>query len=674
MRRMTALLWKEWREQRLMLFAITAIIGFVAIRHHRSVVSHDDAVFVCCAVMGWLLGAAGAGGDQTASMMPFLTAHPVRPSSRWLAKLLLGLASTAAAAVVSVAATWQWSRLSPGEWGALAAWGLMAFGASHYYACWVRSPISAMGLALGLVVALYAFLPLNPLFMYVSDDAALEVIVWFMWLVGIGLLPLARVRFVEAAQKQQELSRRQRITRCLLPMAVFGVVPLLVCGMARVIDVLHFDPSDVKEINAVTVPASGHRVAAFVELDSDHAPWVRGPRRCLAFCISTSDRSVRRTATFPAGEIGMLLWSPDGRYLAAGVHEPRGAVRNALNRDRVLVCDMEEGRVDVLPHRAAEFPLTWVSNERLALIPGTVDSRAGYSIWDARDRTCRPLALPHALRAPGVESLGFTSSPLRIVFGNTSGDGAGAALSVLDAETGRVESVNVPPRYLFGSPLYGGSHMVLLPDSRRGAQPPVGGALLLDLTSGKSVSLDEMLGEPPAGGWRAVHLRVVGRGRWILVLPLDTTAHPERGWHAVDTGSLTATHHGPPVPHMVGAQCSASGMMALPLWAEKTGPGVAAFSLQEPDSAQRVVVAPEGRHPWAEIRGVAWLSDNELAIAVQVRDVHATELRRFRRPLGRAGLLLADIRAKQVRPLWVGRGLDIQWHLMTWREWEDYRR
>jgi len=214
--------------------------------------------------------------------------------------------------------------------------------------------------------------------------------------------------------------------------------------------------------------------------------------------------------------------------------------------------------------------------------------------------------------------------------------------------------------------------MVLSPDQRQGTsidEPP----RLLDPLSGECVSVDRLLGGTPDGGWGKIWTLRVLMERWLLVMPEDPMTAPQRSWYAVDLVRQEAFHHEPPAPQPLGSRelCTSSDVLASMEWDTRRRERKIVFTpLRKPDITARVVLVIER----GTIGGMARIDDRELALGFHADPSAKDQEGRLLRVFSHGGLAAIDPAAKRARPIWAGKGIDVRWHFMTWREWEDYRR
>ena len=101
---------------------------------------------------------------------------------------------------------------------------------------------------------------------------------------------------------------------------------------------------------------------------------------------------------------------------------------------------------------------------------------------------------------------------------------------------------------------------------------------------------------------------------------------------------------------------------------------VCVCSLEETDVAKRQVFMLGGNTMLVRAWACAWRNASELVLGIQAHPPESGQPRRFLRTFDSAGLLVADLSRKQVRPIWVAKGIDVRCRFMTWPEWEKQRR
>ena len=682
MRQMTVLFWKEWHEQRLVLVAlllvmVLTIVLSAASRHITQLTPTDGAAWLCYAIAGWMLGAAGVGAERLSRTAAFAAANPVDLTHIWLIKVIFGLACTGGVVSIVVISTWVCAgprvAFALVDLVGIGSVSLFMFAASHYCGCWTRSTISAMGLALVLVQALWWCFGSNPLLLYTRAASPIRVVQILMGISGVGIVVLARLRFAATVRGQEPLSRRQQARCFLLPVVIFGVLPVSVGFIVRAVDRWRLDPTDVGLFGISSVSPDGKRVAAAGLVDQRWVPWLHPHPRAVGFSVSVGDGSICHTSTFPMGPSGDLaLWSQDSRFLALRLPgEPlrQDGLPGALE---TVVLDVDSQCSQTLQGRAHRAPLTWLERDRLLVYSPRTGKGCGLSTWNARERSWADVALPERLKSPKTKCLGHTSKPIRAILAVDPRGGAWSGVFLLDPDTGQAESVGIPSGYRPYRMSWSGSwHMILMPDTRQRARLGSRAPLLLDLRSGNTVSLAALLGEAPDGGWASTYLFPSQDDRWLLIVPKAPAKTPAVGWYAVDLASNEVFSHEPPSPMAWGVSmaCSRSSVVAGGMVSEDDGAGVIFANLRQPDAGKRVVLVSQQQRA----TGVAWLNEHEIVLGSSARSSDDIS-RQLMEDFGRAGVLAVDPTAKKIRSIWAAKGVATQWHFMTWSEWEASRK
>ena len=685
-RQLRALLWKEWCEQRLVLLALffAQAVVFVVPRLR-------DGSVLCCFIAAWVVGAAVAGGEQVNGTRLFVTANPVRLSMLWLAKLLLGLAATTAFGIASVLCAVVFTDLWPSPDGVTLrdlAWlvpaGLFCFSLSHYCGCWVKSAISALGLSVALAVCLFACWLFNPVSLYISNHGQAwlhpGLIVVFVFL----LSRLGRSRFTDTVGRQGQLTRRQRAWWFAQPVLLFGVLPFLGGAVVLAMDVWRFEPTDLDSFRSLSVAPDGDRIMA------GGGFWQRGPwlkwRKGTTAVVASASRSSVRQLPLPRGTTSIRLgaWSPNGQCLAL--------MLSSSMTSGTSVLDIATGAADVLLE-GFPFPhLAWLSDHELAFsshhtFPSPLDAasaspeglRRGWGVWRAGGGGELVRPFPRELEQARARCLGFLRSPDRIVFSSALEDPSDPALFVFDIGTQRLERIKVPAKQCYCTLLPGCERVLLEPLRSEDEAPADRPPHLFDLTSGDLRSLEDLLGEAPRDGWSAQSSWVTSDGRWLLSAPRYQAKTHSLGWYAVDMRDDRAFHHSPPGPRLAHMRTSKSGLLVYPIpnspMTRTTSdfPSVCVQLLRDTDPAARIVLAPEGYAVDAQVSCFDWLNNDELVLGVKVWPQPSGPPRRLLETPGWAGIFVADVSAKRVRPLWVGKGLTVQWRFMNWEQWQRCR-
>ena len=682
MRRVAALLWKEWREQRLALCALlvvtTLIVVLSAATHHVSQLAPTDgAAWLCYAIAGWVLGAAGVGAERLGRAAAFAAANPVSLARIWLTKVVFGLACTGGVVSIVAISTWVCARprvaLALVDLVGIGSVSLFMFAASHYCGCWTRSTISALGLALALMLALWWCFGSNPLLLYARDVSGIRVIQLLMGVSGVGIMAMAQFRFTAAVRGAEPLNRRQQVRCFLLPVVIFGVLPVALGFVVRAVDRWYLDPTDVGLFRISSVSPDGEHVAAAGLVDQRWVPCLHPHPRAVGLSISVGDGSICHTSSFPMGPNGDLgLWSHDSRFLALRLPgEPlrQDGLPGALE---TVVLDVDSRCSQALQGRAQRAPLTWLKGNRLLAYSARTGKGCELSTWGARERSWHDVVLSERLEDPKTKCLGHTPKPIRVILAVDPWGGAWAEVFLLDPDTGQTDSVGIPPGYRpHRRPWFGSWHMILTPNTKDKAHARDAVPLLLDLRSGDTVSLAKLLGKAPADGWGAVRILPSQDSRWLFVVPKSQEKTPAGGWYAVDMASKETFAHRPPSPPAWGLamQCSSSGVLAQTGWGGRDRAAVVFANLRELDPTDRVVLASQQQ----EAVGLAWLNERVLAFGSKAQSPDDS-YRRLLGDFGHVGVLVGDPVAKRVRPIWATKGIDAQWRFMTWPEWEASRK
>lgn len=331
-----------------------------------------------------------------------------------------------------------------------------------------------------------------------------------------------------------------------------------------------------------------------------------------------------------------------------------------------VVLDVDHRRSQTLQGRVHRAPLTWLDRDRLLVYSSGTGKGCGLSTWCAREQAWADVSLPERLRSPKTKCLGHTSKPIRAILAVNPWGGAWSEVFLLDPDTGEAESVGIPSGYRPHRRSWCGSwHMVLEPNARDEAP------LLLELRSGNTVSLAELLGETPDDGWASTDKFPSQDGRWLLIVPKSPAKTSAAGWYAVDLSSKEAFSHDPPSPMAWGVSmtCSRSDVVAGGMASGGDEDGVIFVNLREPDMAKRVVLVSQQQRA----TGLAWLNEHEIVLGSKA---HSSDdiARRLMEDFGRVGVLAVDPTAKKIRPIWATKGIDAQWRFMTWPEWEASRK
>jgi len=671
-----ALLWKEWREQRLvvagLLMIVGMIIGLAGVRYRLPELDRDwlmQCATFCYVITGWVLGAAVAGGEHVNGTSSFLHANPVRLSMVWFVKLIVGLASALAVVGVTVlfircVADLE-AALVETDLVVLVCVTLFCFGMSHYCGCWVRSTILAMalGLALGAVVLVLSVL--NPVSLYLSDYGQERSSLALILLLVAGLAALGRGRFI--ATMQARPSRRRCVAWFLLPVALFGALPLMAGAAVLAVDMLRLDPTDLTSVESLSVDAESDRVMACARYWRPR-PWLMWRHESAGIVVPLSGGSVRHLFSSSLMQwIGS--WPSGSRRLLATLRErPRqGQFRSGY---RLVTVDPEHGVLDTLPDIVCEGRSMWLSDHELLFASSESSVGTKWGIWDAQAKTLRAFEFPEDLKQGPVRCVGFLSNPKRIVFSNSIYRPAVPAILILDVETHRVERIELPSRHYLCFPMLCSDRVLLRTwPSEEPDEVVVLPPQLLDLGSGQLTSVASLLGETPAVGWNAMNTWTNG-GRWLFVTPHKWMAEPPTDWYAVDMASGSAFHHRPPYPR--GAQISRSGRVVFSLPCSP-GSALCMYSLRQTDLAERAILVSECADGGAKVNCLAWLDDSRLVLAVKAWPPRPDPSRRLLKRLGWAGIFVADMDARRVRPVWAGHGSDVRWRFMTWAEWSPNR-
>ena len=669
------LFWKEWREQRLVLLGlltiVSMIIGLAGIRYRLSELERhwltQSAIF-CYIITGWVLGAAVAGGEHVTGTGSFLHASPVPLWMVWLVKLIVGLVSTLAAVGATVIFTWYVADLHTALAGAdleiLACVALFCFAMSHYCGCWVRSTILAMALGLALGALVLVLSVLNPISLYLSDYGQEQSSVVLVLLLVVGLAVLGRGRFIAAMQARP--SRRRCVAWFLLPVALFGALPLAAGTAVLALDVLRLDPTDLASVESLTVRLQRDRVVACAKYWRP-GPWLKWRQESAGISVCLGDGRARHM--FSSSSVRWIGgWSPGSRSLMATLRERPRQGRFRSGGYRLATVDAEQGTLDTLPDVVCGGRLKWLSEHELLFTFDEINVNAKWGIWNAQEKTLRAFEFPEDLKREPVRCVGFLSKPDRIAFSNAIYRPAVPAIFMLDVETHRVERLELPSKHHLCFPMLCSDRVLLRTwPSEKPGEAVVLPPQLLDLASGEGTSVEALLGETPSAGWHAMNSWTSG-GRWLFVTPHKWMAEPPMDWYAVDITSGSAFRHRPPFPRR--AQFSPSGRVAFSL-PYSPGSALCVYSLHQTDLTKRTVLVSECANGKTRVNCFAWLGESKLVLGVSAQPPRPVRGRRLLKSLGWSGIFVADMESKRVRPVWVGKGIDVRWRFMTWSEWKQ---
>lgn len=675
-----ALLWKEWREQWLTLVLALSVVLCVALGVRLAKFREPMLAGGFCAIaLGFVLGAAVVGTEGRA--MAFLRSSPVPLHTVWLVKTLLGLA---VACVVGLSTQWVFEALAGGK--RLEHWPsdtsalmlcLSCFVFSQYFAWWVKSPISAMGLGLLSAGAVAGLMILNPLQHYLRGHWGAATIV-----VGLGvLLWLGRTRFLRGAHLDVRATWRRAVGWSLLPVVLIGLLPLGVGATVLVVDDWRLDPTDVSTLHIVDGPRLHGRLllsansAYLFRRYSHRYQWV-GWHRILPSLLSVSlrDGGVRRLLPH-----GMENWrvlgpvSPDGRHVAV-------SLRPASKRDHFRSGGSRWGVIDagtgaVVAELGNEFLVWsfWPSNEHMVFYAMGLGRDDRWGTWDAKSGVVR--SRPNLCGQSASDARFRTSipNPPRLVFSSRHLPEPGKPNRVwlLRAEDGAVQNVTLPEPFSFSGLSWDGRFALLRYWGQKRAERNSRAPRLFELATGKTLSLEDILNGAPEGGWRETAALFSGDRRWLFVTPDSMPRRENSEWYCVDMRTLTATRRQPPAPNGPGSLSPGSSRLAERLYMPT---GVLVLSVKPRDDGfgrGRLVIAPrdapshcvslrEGDmvryvKKW-QLDDFRWLDEERLAVCVSTRS--------------KAGVIVANVRTKTVHPLWPTDGLGLEWAVTPWSEWQ----
>ena len=634
------LFWKEWREQRLLLAAIAALIVFVAASQRMHEFLECDVAVAFCAVFASLLLGTAVGSDRVSGRERFLTASPIRPRLLYTAKLAFGLAATSAALLLSIGACWvfapMWQELGLCRVSVLPWLSLFCFSMSHYGSSFVRHPISAMGVGLltGIVtIAIAASCPAN---IYLTRDIENLSPHGFLAVFAIGMLVLAHGRYVRVMDSQGTITGRRVAGWVLLPTLLLGLPPLVAGLGIFAVDLLHLDPTDVKRLTGIAVSPDGDRVFAFGER-AERYEWIPGLPSSIVVSASTRERRAREAFTLPgtAGPIG-YTWSPNDRHLVAWASWLRRSPANDLAVEPLAIIDMEDGSTSGLP--SASW-VHWLPDGRLVFY---VAQGLGRHEWGTYDPETQELA---TFRLPRVMSE------------------AELYYRVVELRKGRVEQRPIPSAYRSSLPFKGTNLVLLVPRRERNAPRPDLPLLLLDVSNGECENLEARLGGPPSAGWANMVASPTWDGRWLLIVPdADSKLHSST-WYAVDIAQAEVFRHESPAPWPQTPQVSDSGWLSS-LGAD--GRTLLLCPLRDTDRAAQFAIAPRSGGFRLDLSRSAWLNGTQFAFCKEPESRSEAQdvgwLRRFAAP----GVFLVDVETRHIQPLWAPEEMHNHWQVKPW--------
>jgi len=675
------LLWKEWREQRLTLLFIGLIIVCAGIgaSQTRDKDPHLEVLF-CCFAIGQVVGAAGA--ETEARALAFLSVKPVPIPLVWAAKSAFSVVAVGVtvAAVLALAKLPVWHTRAPLMSDEAVVWmSLFSWGFAQYSAGWTRSPVTSIGLGLVLGACLVGMAALNPIEAYLSPvQGHLALAVCFA-----VLLAISRAAFLRAARSEYGFSKRQALGWFLLPVALLGLLPLGVGVVTLIVDDRWLDPTDVAEFRPVSVSSSTDRLLLSAQPAdrfwlgaSRWWGWWRGFPSLIS--ISLQHGQARRILVHDLARYCYLVAtvSPSGRRLVVALRPT--SLREYGPRwldggfGPLVILDLATGAMEALPLTPGSWLRgQWLSEDRLMFyFAAEQGGTHGWGTWDAPTKKLTTFPNPCRLTVHEAGFSGFLPDPVRLVFADwhaRSTDGR-AHVYLLRADTGDFERLALPAGYRCGQVCPGGPLALLWPLTDRTPDAPRPSPRLLNLATGKDISLEAILGGAPEGGWERMSCSVSSSRPWLFAYPTDERRRMTApGWHAVDLRSLTVVQHSRPMPLRPLAVSPTSDWCAH---IAETVDTLIAFPLRDPDPSKRIVITRAMPSAGFSVRdGQMWLSDHEIALCVQTWG--DGESRLFKRgPWRRAGVFVADLRGRAVRPLWPADGLGLQWRIMSWTEWQ----
>jgi len=303
-----------------------------------------------------------------------------------------------------------------------------------------------------------------------------------------------------------------------------------------------------------------------------------------------------------------------------------------------------------------------------------MDRSHRWGTWDARSGEVRSSPDPCSVKWPDIRFCAFLTNPLRLAFYDCDWyeENDRHHVHLLDVDSGKTQAFRLPDSYHFSGLSWDGRFALVSfwaeIRAERESRPPK----LVELATGRSLRLRDVLKQVANDGWRETAAFFSGGRRWLFVTPKSMPRRDSSEWHCVDMTTLTAARCRPPAPVGPGVSSPWSsgsaersyhpaGVLVLLVRLRGDGGKMGCFVIAPRDAPGDCDSFREGDMV-AYVRGwrlddFRWLDEDRLAVCVST---------------GRkAGVIVANVRTRTVRPLWPADGLGMEWRVVTWDEWKQ---